>query len=280
MKKVAIIGFGYVGRAMTRFFHEKFDVRVYDPYLKGTEEELALPNVQQEAKKPNINACDLAIVCVPTPMGEGGVVDLSIVEESIAWLETPLILIKSTVPPGTTQNLRVKTGKKIVFSPEYIGEGNYPVPFWKDYPHPTDMRLHSFTTLGGLDEDTHAVLQFFKKVAGAEMRYSQTDSTTAELAKYMENAFLGTKVIFCNEFARIAETLGVDYDELRELWLQDGRIGRSHTAVHEDNRGFGGKCLPKDINGIVQAVEAEGYEPKLLKTVLEVNSDLRKDYKD
>ncbi len=187
------------------------------------------------------------------------------------FLKTPLILIKSTVPPGTVRDLVAKTGKSIAFSPEYIGEGKYEVPFWKGYPDPTDMKKHSFVTMGGHPLVVEDILEYFKVVLGAEAFYFKTDSTTAELTKYMENAFLATKVTFCNEFAEIARTFGVDYDVLREAWLLDGRIGRSHTAVFKDKRGFGGKCLPKDVNGIVKASELAGYEPKLIKEVLASN---------
>ena len=226
-----------------------------------------------------VNNCDLAIICVPTPMGKEGEVDLSIIEETIEWLDTPLILIKSTIPPTTTKRLIEKTGKKIVFSPEYIGEGNYVVQWWKDqgYPHPTDMKKHDFQIFGGERDATSGVLQFFKKILGPGVVYAQTDSTTAELVKYMENSWGATKVIFSNEFCKIAESFGVDYDELRELHLLDGRTEKMHTAVFKDNRGFGGKCYPKDVNGIVKASEEAGYEPKLLKSVLSVNNDLRKD---
>ncbi|MFA6339226.1 MAG: hypothetical protein WCW87_04210 [Candidatus Paceibacterota bacterium] len=270
MKKVAIVGYGYVGQAVARFFNSHYEVLAYDPHLKKIAK---VENITLCNNKAKINKCDLAIVSVPTPMGKNGVVDLSIIQETMEWLDTPLILVKSTVPPGTVKNLVKKTGKAIAFSPEYIGEGKYEVFFWKGYPDPTNMKRHDFMTIGGEPKVTSAILEFFKSVWGAEPTYLQTDSTTAELAKYMENAFLATKVTFCNEFKEIANAFGVDYNELRELWLQDKRIGRSHTVVFENKRGFGGKCLPKDVNGIVKASEAAGYEPKLIKQVLASNED-------
>lgn len=89
---------------------------------------------------------------------------------------------------------------------------------------------------GGELEVAGEVGEYFKRVLGAEARYEFVDSTTAELCKYMENAFLATKVTFCNEFYEIAKALGVNYDVLREMWLLDGRIGRSHTAVFKESR--------------------------------------------
>mgnify|MGYP001588600365 FL=1 len=113
-------------------------------------------------------------------------------------------------------------------------------------------------------------------MAGWSPVYVQTDSTTAELVKYMENSFLAAKKIFCDEFFDIAQSFGVDYNELKELWLLDGRMGRSMTLIYPESRGFGGKCLPKDINAIVKQAEKQGYVPKLLKQVLSINKELRK----
>ncbi len=283
MKKIAVIGHGYVGDAIFKFFGNHFDTCVVDPKYTDF-----------EAKKLEANDCDLAIVCVPTPMSEDGSVDLSFVESTLEWLTKPLVLIKSTIPPGTTDYLKEKfktketieepeyaeevvTPRRIVFSPEYIGEGNYFIPFWKDYPHPKEMQYHSFQIMGGDRKDAREVLEYFQKVTGPEARYHVTDAKTAELCKYMENAYIATKVTFCNEFANIAEAFGVDYGELRELWLLDGRVGRMYTSVFKDARGFGGKCLPKDVNGIVQQTKKVGYQPKLIEAVLAVNKEIRKE---
>lgn len=272
MKNIAIVGYGYVGKAMVNFFKDHYNIFVYDPIYfetKNTEQ------ITFTKEKDAINSCDLAVVCVPTPMDVSGEVDLSIIRETVAWLNTPVILIKSTIPPGTTDKLIEETGKNIVFSPEYIGEGKYVVQWWKDkgYPHPTDMKYHDFQIFGGERKNTSQVLEFFKKILGPEVKYIQTNTRTAELVKYMENSWGAMKVTFCNEFYDIAQSLGIDYNELRELWLLDGRVERMHTVVFEDKRGFGGKCYPKDVNGIVYASEKAGYEPKLLKEVLRRNKE-------
>jgi UDPglucose 6-dehydrogenase len=266
MKKVCVIGYGYVGKSVFNFFKDHFETFFYDP------------NNELSSTKEECNKCDLAVVCVPTPMAEDYSVDLSIVNNTIDWLNTPLILIKSTIPPTTTAGLISRTGKNIAFSPEFIGEGKYVVQWWKDkgYPHPTDMKYHDFQIFGGNRETTKGILEFFKKVLGPEAKYIQTDSTTAEVCKYMENSWGYTKVMFCNEFRDIAETFGVDYNELRELWLLDGRVERMHTAVFEWNRAVGGKCYPKDVNGIVEASKKAGYKPTLLEAVLRKNDELKK----
>jgi len=272
-KRVGIVGFGYVGKALASFFQDHFDVLAYDPHVDVTGEEFY--NVKK-ATKNEINTCNLVVVAVPTPMAQDASVDLSIVNETLGWLNVPLILLKSTVLPGTTDKLTKETGKKIAFSPEYIGESMYVTQWWKDigYMHPTDIKKHDFQIFGGKRETTSEILEYFKVIMGPVTRYIQTDATTAELTKYMENSWGATKVMFCNEFARIAETLNVDYDELRELWLQDGRINRMHTAVFKEERGFGGKCFPKDINGIVNFVKKEGYTPTLLEEVIASNTHM------
>lgn len=278
-KTIAIIGYGYVGKAVYNFFKTHFHVIAYDPlkiiFEDGREIEKPSDSELAEARKYINKVTDLAVLCVPTPMSDNGSCDTSYVESSLNWLKTKLVLIKSTIPPTTTQAFCKKYKKKICFSPEYIGEGNYMVPFWKDYPDPLDMKKHNFVIVGGEKKTAGEIMEFFKPVLGAEAKYVKTDSTTAELCKYIENAFLATKVTFCNEFYNIAEAYGVDYDELREMWLLDGRVGRSHTAVFKNKRGFSGKCLPKDTNAIYQAAKKHGYTPDLLASVISVNKKIR-----
>lgn len=279
-EKVVVIGHGYVGTSMARFFKDHFDTVVFDPVkYQGAQEMLggADMGIGVVRNKTTVNSCDLAVVCVPTPQAEDHSVDLSIIEEVLSWLQTPLILIKSTIPPGTTDRLKAKYGKRIVFSPEYIGEGKYEVQWWKDknYPHPTDMKKHNFQIFGGAMEDNVAISNFFQKVIGPEPEMCFTDAVTAELTKYMENSWGATKVTFCNEFYNIAKAFGVKYEVLRELWLKDGRVERMHTAVFPNNRGFGGKCYPKDVNGIVEQSKKAGYEPHLLMSVLKTNDEIR-----
>jgi UDPglucose 6-dehydrogenase len=263
--KVGVVGYGYVGKAVHAFFKNSTSGAIYDPALGFTD-------------KDTVNACDFAIVCVPTPMQPDGAVDLSYIKDSLSWLKTPLIVIKSTVPPGTTAKLiQEHVGDSLIcFSPEYIGEGNYPVPYWDKIPHPTDMTLHAFHIFGGDKKATNKAIEYWKRAAGPFAKFMQTDSTTAELVKYMENAWIATKITFVNEFFDIAGAFGADYNELRELWLMDGRIGASHTLVYENKRGFDGKCIPKDTNGIVSAATAKGYKPKLLTEVLQINEEFLK----
>lgn len=248
--KVAIVGCGHVGGIMKELFS---DAVVYDePKGIGTREE--------------VNECDFAFVCVPTPKAADGSCDTSIVDDVLTWLEPKeVIILRSTVPIGYTFNKNWETGKKIIFQPEYYGE---------TVAHPfADPHNRSWVTLGGGSILTQKVAELYQTVFTSELIINQVDSQVAELAKYMENSFYSVKVTFCNQFYDLAEAIGVNYNDLRETWLLDPRIGRSHTFVYPDNRGYGGSCLPKDTAAIINIADACGIDMKLLKTVEEINKE-------
>lgn len=249
---VAIVGYGAVGRALHELFPEA--VPYDEPLGIGTRED--------------VNRCRFAFVAVPTPQTSDGSCDTSIVENVVSWIESDVIIIRSTVSVGTTEALVEKTGKRIVFQPEY-GPGETP-----DHPFQS-LRSIRWIVLGGNRPDTILVTDLYKRVFNASISIHQTDARTAELTKYMENCFLALKVTFCNEFYDIAGALGVDYNEMRELWLLDPRMDRTHSFVLPDSRGFGGKCLPKDLSAIIQASAQAGFMPGLLEAVQQVNARMR-----
>jgi UDPglucose 6-dehydrogenase len=247
--KVGVVGAGVVGTAMQR--------------LCGPETVMYDLKPECPRDRNAINACDAVFICVPTPMKRDGSCDVSIVEETVAWVEAPLIILRSTVPPGTTDRLRQQYRRHVVFQPEYLGEtpghvfGN--------------MAERTFVVLGGLPEDTSKAADLYKHYYNAMVYFYFCDAVTAEVAKYMENSFYAVKVTFMNEFYDIAKAHGVNFDVLREVWLADTRISRDHTFVYPGARGFSGKCLPKDVNAIVRSCDERGYEARLLKAVLEIN---------
>jgi len=259
MKRICVIGNGYVGQAMVKLLNDHYSVSIKEI----------------EDNYDHVNQSDLAIICVPTEMREDGSCDTTIVSKVIRESNAPYYLIKSTVSPGTTEALSLIYNKKIVFSPEYIGEGKYPTPHWNGIPHPTDMKLHEFQIFGGKREYTNYMIDIFSPVLGPYCQYIQTDSTTSELVKYMENSYLATKVAFCHEFSRIAKQFKCDYKEIRELFLLDKRCERGSTIVFENKLGYGGKCLPKDISAIYQAAKTEGFKSNFLKQVMKTNEELR-----
>jgi len=253
--RIGVVGYGVVGRAVSRLMagNPCNRIAIYDKFL---------PSYNHPSHKDAVNSCGLVFLCVPTPAAADGSCDLSAVEEAAAWITAPLC-IRSTVPPGTVDRLSAG-GLQVTFSPEYLGES--PEHPWKD------EAACGFVIVGGPAQLTELVAAAFQTVCGPEVRFYFTDARTAELCKYMENCFLATKVAFVNQFWDIAQTLGVDFETLREIWLADPRIGTSHTRVTEE-RGFRGRCLPKDISALIAAMKPLEGTP-LLEQVAAYNRDI------
>lgn len=240
-----IIGYGVVGKNMHKLFPQ---ADVYDCHIEK----------HSVMKKKEY---DIGFICVPTEKLEDGSCDISIVQEVIIKLKNvKTFCIKSTVPPGTTRAF-CNDGYDCVFSPEYFGGTQH-----------ANSVQYDFVIIGGKRETTAFVAEAYKQVMTGDLKIIQTTSNAAELCKYMENAFLAMKVSFCCEFSRIAEMFGVDYNELRELWLMDPRIGRSHSFVYADKPYYESHCLTKDIPGIIMASKRKGYTPGLLKAMEDINN--------
>lgn len=251
--KIGIVGIGHVGGTMAELFK---DAILYDPYKNlGTRKE--------------INQCDISFICVPTPSAKDGSCDTHIVEEVLQWIETPIIIIRSTIPVGFTEEWshRISFSQHLVFQPEYYGE---------TVAHPfADPHNRPWITLGGDRYGCEQAAKAYKTVFTSELVINIVDSRTAELAKYMENAFYATKVTFCNQFYELASNMGVSYDKLRETWLLDPRISRDHTFVYDDNRGYGGSCLPKDMAAIIDQGNKNNINVDFLKAVENANETWR-----
>jgi UDPglucose 6-dehydrogenase len=254
--KIGIVGFGFVGRALFQFFKGGHQVWAYDKHLASH---------NSEESRVVINRCDLTFVAVPTPTGSDGMTcDLSAVEEVFTWLRTPAC-VKSTIPPGTVDQLTRKFHIPVAFSPEYIGER--PGHEWKA------VDSCGYVIIGGSSEICELVMRAYSQVKNASLHYHCTNAKMAELCKYMENCFLATKVAFVNQFFDIAQYLDLDFSELRELWLLDRRVGESHTVVNGE-RGFGGRCLPKDMKATIAFTDSLGGAP-LLQAVVDFNEQVR-----
>lgn len=255
--KLGIVGYGVVGKALAKVFRYEAgnsDLVIYDKFANG---------MNAPSRRAALQKCDLVFVAVPTPEGPDGACDLSAIEEVVSWV-APVMCIKSTVPPGTVDRLTAQTGKKICFSPEYVGETTW---------HPLKgIESHGFIIVGGEKSVCRFVVEVYQQFLGPLPHYYMTDARTAELCKYMENAFLATKVAFVNQFYDLAQSFGVDFNELREIWLADERIGRSHTIVTTE-RGYRGRCLPKDMASIIHAAKKVGGAP-LLEAVDRFNDEV------
>lgn len=250
--KIGIVGYGHVGKAMHALFK---DALIYDKYLGiGSRDEL--------------NGCKALFVCVPTPSNPDGSCDTQAVEEVIAWANADVIILRSTVYVGFTDEMMQKYGKEIVFQPEYYGE---------TVAHPfANLNERTWLSFGGTDKGIRLAIKAYQTVVCSNVRIYQADAKSVEMAKYMENAFFATKVTFCNEMYDIAERLGANYDKAREIWIADPRIGSSHTFVYEDSRGYGGSCLPKDVASIIHQADENGVDATLLKSVVKKNDIFKK----
>lgn len=251
--KVAVVGYGFVGKQVHGLFSNE-DVVIHDPKLGHDNKEA-------------VNTCDLAVVCVPTQTGENDQCDTSVVEEVVSWITCP-ILIKSAVIPGTTDKLSKKYKKSIVVSPEYAGESSYDNTY--EYFH--KAMIHTpWIVLGGTDNAVEKVYNILLPIVGPEKKWYFLTAKEAETVKYFENTFFALKVSIVNEFYDICQTLGVDWKKVREAWLADPRINPMHTAVFVNSRGYGGKCFPKDTKALLAECKNLGFEPPLLKTMVEGN---------
>ena len=257
--RIGIAGYGVVGAALARLFSRggSHHVEIYDKYI----EHLSSAN-HLEA----LNSCEIVFVAVPTPYDPlTSACDLSQINDIVDRITT-VICIVSTVPPGTTDGLIARTGKRIVFSPEYLGES-------PDHPW-QEADDCGFVVAGGEPELCALVRAAYEQVHAHVEFVATPQAAAAELVKYMDTCFLATKVSFANQFSDLARQANVDFTELRRLFVLDPRVGSSHTMISPE-RGFGGKCLPKDMRSII-AWAAQGDGAPLLQGVLSYNEQICK----
>ena len=270
---IGIVGLGYVGTAIKSGFEKHYELETYDKY----DESKSTCDLADLVEK-----CKVIFVCVPTPMNTDGSCHTDIVEGVVKDIDKwcyaywgnydldkntidnkPIVVIKSTVPPGTTDRLHRKyKSVDVIFNPEFLTEAN----FLEDFKNQTRI------ILGGTRKGTNILRQVYSKVF-PHATIVKTGSKTAEMVKYFINSFLGTKVSFANEMKQICDKIDIDYDKVVEYATYDGRLGKSHWAVPgpDGDYGFGGHCLPKDISAIVNEFGSD-----LLKSVIDVNDKVRK----
>ena len=258
MYNVLIIGYGVVGRNLEKEI-KSLSPDIFDKY-------------KIEDKKisqfPLEEGYDIAFICVNTPFIDDEIpcdcseVINAINENKDKMKEDGVFVIKSTILPGTTELIKEETGQKVVFSPEYYGSTQHNRNFEFD-----------FTILGGNKEYCIKAVQILQNAYDGRHRFTITDSRTAELVKYMENAWLATKVSFCSQFFEIAEKEGVNYEELRELFILDPRVNPSHTFIYRDHPYWESHCLDKDVPAIAITEDAE-----FLQWVIEYNEKRKKDF--
>lgn len=202
---------------------------------------------------------DIAFVCVPTPLVDGKL-DTSIVEEVIQNSQEDLIIVRSTVMPGTCDRF----DKNIVFQPEYLGETvNHPM---------TDQKARQFVILGGTPENRRKAIELYQSVYNANTTFRQLTAYEAEVVKLSENRAIAFKVAQCQELYDVCKLAGIDYNNIREaVYSDDPRFNLWWTFVFPNQRGFNSKCIPKDVYGWASWAESIGYNPELTNAMLRVN---------
>jgi UDPglucose 6-dehydrogenase len=210
--------------------------------------------------------CDVAFVCVPTPCPSEGELDMSIVEDVVSKAKEPLLIMRSTVNPGTCNYLSEKYQKRIVMQPEYLGETvNHPM---------TDQKNRPFIIIGGKPKDRKIVIELYQTVYNANTNIRQVTSYEAEVIKLTENRAIAFKVAQCQELYDVCDLIGLDFYTIREaVYGDDPRFNLWWTFVFPDKRGFQSKCIPKDVYAWCAWAESQSYNPKITRALLEKNKE-------
>ena len=270
-KSIGIVGNGFVGSAVRYGFSTNVgcdaEVRVYDKN----------PNKSTHTLEEVIIESDIIFLSVPTPSNQDGTMNVDIVDSVLNDIDTMnstmvdevgIILLRSTVTPGTTSNLQKKyPNLRIVFNPEFLTErsANF------------DFINQSRFILGGSSDDVIEVSELFRERFGSSLSIIETNYETAELIKYMTNTFFATKISFLNDMKLLADKCGVIWEDALEGFVRDGRVGHSHLNVpgHDGKFGFGGSCFPKDIQALINFGEELGLEMSVLKGAWKTNLKVR-----
>lgn len=256
-KVIAVVGVGFVGEAVAYGFRTQ-DVVLIDPKLGTSVKDL-------EDKNP-----DVIFICVPTPMGENGVIDTSIVEkvlEETSVFTNSIVVLKSTVTPDKVEQFSQKY-TNFVYNPEFLTERNA----FEDFVNPI---MHVF---GGDFQICKALGDIYEKysMCSACPMYFMT-AKEASFVKYSMNCFLSLKVVFWNQMKDLMEKSSADYEVVRNAFINDDRIGASHTKVpgHDGRKGSSGPCFGKDIPAMIHY---SNMSLSILREAWNANCDYRNSY--
>jgi UDPglucose 6-dehydrogenase len=264
--KVGIIGLGFVGNALANSFNGSVKVLKIDPKLNTSTKDLRELNP------------DLIFICVPTPMKQNGDQDISILDSVILDIvqidaKCPIIL-KSTLLP-INLNRVLEHIPDLVYNPEFLREKHAIEDF-------KNAKFHIF---GGHKDKCKIVSNFFKDFTNTiTAEHIFMDIIAASFFKYTVNSYLSIKVTFFNELFDLFKETGSEssWDDLIDALKKDPRLGSSHMSVpgHDGRRGFGGACLPKDVNAFHKYSIEKGTEISLLKKIIDINNKYRSGYNE
>jgi len=261
MQKVGIIGNGFVGNSIAFGFSPTHEIRVHDK-----DEKRNLNTIEE------VLDCDYVFVAVPTPMNEDGSISLRVVERALEEIsekniKNNIIILKSTMIPGSTDRfIRQFPKLNIIFNPEFLTERTAKLDFL------TQARI----ILGGSKRLTKRVSRLFKD-RFMHTHIIETDATTAEMVKYMNNVFFASKVSIMNEMKQVCDAVGANWQQALSGFAADQRIGDSHLNVPgpDGRMGFGGSCFPKDINAFMSMADELGVLVPTIKGAWATNLNVR-----
>ena len=257
--KVGIIGFGIVGKATANTLSKSYKLVIYDKYQK-----------LDDFRK--LSSCDFIFIMVPTPFDyQNNRVDDSAIIESLNKLQENsfpnTVIIKSTVPPGYCKKYEGKYNLQIVFNPEFLRESTTPN---EDFEN-------QHTVVIGTDDLNifKEVKKMYQQVLHSDPKYYHTSTTEAEMIKCAQNTMLASRVALANIIFDACDEHEVDYSKVREIAFDRFEILGPHMVQvpgPDGKRGFGGKCLPKDIHAFSSV-----YNSELLSMIIKYNNSLRDD---
>lgn len=272
--RIGVIGLGFVGSAVKAGFEHACEIKIFDrnPEKRNV---IDLATLVGETDGP-------IFVCVPTPMKADGSCDTSIVEKVVTDLDAVafmleardrVVVIKSTVTPGTTERLAGKCANiRLVFNPEFLTEAN----FIDDFKNQKRILLGCVPTETYYISHLQMVTDLYRRtLPNASVFWLH--ATEAELFKYVCNTFLALKVAYCNELYQLCQKLGVNYEAMTEHLARDERLGPTHWRVPgpDGKSGFGGSCFVKDLNALMVVANQLGVKPMIMDAAWQKNLEVR-----
>lgn len=255
---IGIIGLGVVGNAVKHGF-ERIGHTVYGFDIKDSDTSIQ-----------DVMATEVCFICVPTPSLENGSCDLSIVEKIVGDLAAAghagIIIIKSTVIPGTTDRLaQLHPGLQLAFCPEFLRERNAYADF---------VENHDVCVIGCV-ADEH-----FEQIKTAHgplpKKIFHMTPLEAEFAKYFSNVFNAMRIVFANEFYEVCKAVGADYGKIKNAMIHRDTITDAYLDCNDNFRGFGGVCLPKDTKAFAAFTKQLGLDLKLFELLIEENGKFKR----
>lgn len=262
MEKIGIVGLGFVGDAIRRSidFGWLDNLVCVDP-IKGYSNTIA-----------DLKDCSGVFICVPSPQGEDGSCDTSILESVLEQLKAidynGVIISKCTAPPDVYTMLN-EEHPNLVHVPEFLTAANAA----------SDYANGKFAIIGGsvsaYQREAERIVRLTQQELGDNVRYCTIGE--ASLAKYTINTFMATKVIFMNELQQLASAMKLDYNKIAAMVRMDHRIGNSHMQVPgpDGSFGFGGACFPKDTSALLKIAEQQNVSLNVLDAAVKKNTLLR-----